>query len=202
MSDGSNEIEELKAALEALSAKNRELLGEVKAAKAKAKGAEIDPSEHEGLKTQLEELRIQLEKQTKDSAKTIEALNKSLNEKDSSLQNYLVDNGLAEAMVKVGVRPEMMPAVKAMLKTQTKITAADGNYQALIGEKPLADAIAEWASSDEGKHFVAAPANTGGGATGGNGIGGQTAPKGNLGGDKTQRVNAIKNRFPELNAQQ
>ncbi len=201
MSDDSNEVEELKAALEALSAKNRELLGEVKAAKAKAKGAEIDPSEHENLKTQLEELRIQLDKQTKDSTKTIEALNKSLNEKDSSLQNYLIDNGLAEAMIKVGVRPEMMSAVKAMLKTQTKITSADGNYQALIGDKPLADAIAEWASSDEGKHFVAAPANTGGGATGGNGNGGQPAPKGNLGGDKTQRVNAIKNRFPELNAQ-
>lgn len=202
MSDDSNEVEELKAALEALSAKNRELLGEVKAAKAKAKGAEIDPSEHENLKTQLEELRIQLDKQTKDSTKTIEALNKSLNEKDSSLQNYLVDNGLAEAMIKVGVRPEMMSAVKAMLKTQTKITDADGNYQALIGDKPLADALAEWASSDEGKHFVAAPANTGGGATGGNGNGGQPAPKGNLGGDKSQRVNAIKNRFPELNAQQ
>lgn len=201
MSDGMNEIEELKAALEALSAKNRELLGEVKAAKAKAKGAEIDPAEHEGLKTQLEEIRIQFEKQAKDSAKTIEALNKSLNEKDSSLQNYLIDNGLAEAMVKVGVRPEMMGAVKAMLKTQTKITSADGNYQALIGEKPLADAISEWASSDEGKHFVAAPVNTGGGATGGNGNGGVAAPKGNLGGDKTQRVNAIKNRFPELNAQ-
>lgn len=201
MSDDTNEIDELKAAIEVLSAKNRELLGEVKAAKAKAKGAEIDPAEHESLKTQLEELRIQFDKQTKESTKTIDALNKSLNEKDSSLQNYLIENGLSEAMVKVGVRPEMMSAVKAMLKTQTKITSVDGNYQALIGEKPLSEAIAEWAASDEGKHFVAAPANSGGGATGGNGNGGTPAPKGNLGGDKTQRVNALKNRFPELNAQ-
>ncbi|MDI6742652.1 MAG: hypothetical protein QMD11_07920, partial [Smithella sp.] len=34
-------------------------------------------------------------------------------------------------------------------------------------EKPLVDAVVEWSKSDEGKHFVAAPVNLGGGASGG-----------------------------------
>jgi hypothetical protein len=69
-----------------------------------------------------------------------------------------------------------------------------------MGDKPLVDAVAEWASSDEGKHFISAPANSGGGAAGGNGSQQNIAPKGNLGGDKTQRVNAIKQMFPNLPA--
>ena len=43
-------IEEVTAAAtEALSAKNRELLGELKALKARTKGADIDPAEHAAL---------------------------------------------------------------------------------------------------------------------------------------------------------
>ena len=195
-----SEIEELKAAIEALSAKNRELLAEAKAAKAKAKGVEIDPSDHAALQSEVEALRAQLDKSQKEAAKTIDSLNKSLTEKDGALQNYLIDNGLNDALLKAGVRPEMMGAVKAMLKSQTKLNAVDGQYSALMGDKPLIDAVAEWAAGDEGKHFVAAPANTGGGAAGGQtNNSGSVAPKGNLGGDRTQRANAIRNMFPELN---
>lgn len=199
MSDENNELEELKAAIEVLSAKNRELLGELRATKAKAKGAEIDPSEYAALQSEVEALRANLDKSQKEAAKTIDNLSKSLTEKDGALQSYLIDNGLNDALLKVGVRPEMMPAVKAMLKSQTQLAAENGQYSALMGDKPLFDAVAEWAAGDEGKHFVSAPANTGGGAPGGQSANAQSsAPKGNLGGDKTQRVNALKNRFPEL----
>jgi hypothetical protein len=114
------------------------------------------------------------------------------------LQSYLIDNGLNDAMLKAGIKTEFMAAAKAMLKSQTKLLAENGQYSALMGEKPLNEAIAEWAAGDEGKHFVSAPANSGGGATGGNGNSTFIAPKGNLGGDKGQRVNAIKNMFPDL----
>lgn len=197
MSDDVNDIEELKSAVEALSAKNRELLSELKQAKAKAKGGEIDPSEHAALQSAVEELTAKLDKQSKDASKTIEQLNKSLTEKDGALQNYLIDNGLSDALIKSGIRPEMMGAVKAMLKSQAALKQDNGQYQALLGDKPLFEAVSEWAASDEGKHFVSAPANSGGGASGGNGSG-QPMPKGNLGGDKGQRVNAIKALFPEL----
>lgn len=198
MSD--DRIAELEAAVEALTAKNRELLGEVKVAKAKAKGAEIDPAEHAALQSEVDALKADLSKVTKDSTKAIEQLQKSLTEKDGALQSYLIDNGLTDALVKAGVRSEFMGAAKAMLRNQAQVKAEEGNYSALMGDKPLVDAVAEWASSDEGKHFISAPANSGGGAAGGNGAQQPIAPKGNLGGDKTQRVNAIKQMFPNLPA--
>lgn len=191
-------IAELEEAIEALSAKNRELLGEVKIARAKAKGVEIDPNDFMALQTENETLKSQLDKVAKESTKTIETLTSTIAEKDGALQSYLIDNGLNDAMLKAGIKPEFMTAAKAMLKSQTKLMAENGQYSALMGEKPLNEAIAEWAASDEGKHFVSAPANSGGGATGGNGNGMAIAPKGNLGGDKTQRTNAIKQMFPDL----
>lgn len=193
----SDELDEMKASIEALQSKNRELLGELKVAKAKAKGAEIDPEQFAQLQNELEELRTQNDKLAKTSKSEIEKLSNALSEKDGALQQYLIDGGLTEALVKSGVRPELMKAAKAMLKSQAAIKADDGNYQALMGDAPLADAVAAWAASDEGKYFVSAPANSGGGATGGNN-GNTTAPKGNLAGDKTQRTNAIAARFPEL----
>ena len=191
-------IAELETAMEALSAKNSELLREVKIARAKAKGVEIDPNDFMALQTENETLKSQLDKTVKDSTKTIETLQSNLTEKDGALQSYLIDNGLNDAMLKAGIKTEFMTAAKAMLKSQTKLIADNGQYSALMGEKPLYEAITEWAASDEGKHFVSAPANSGGGATGGNSNGAAFAPKGNLGGDKGQRVNAIKNMFPDL----
>ena len=191
-------IAELEVELGALSAKNSELLREVKIARAKAKGVEIDPNDFMALQTENETLKSQLDKIAKDNTKTIEQLQASLNEKDGALQSYLIDNGLNDAMLKAGIKPEFMAAAKAMLKSQTKLMADNGQYSELMGEKPLNEAIAEWAAGDEGKHFVSAPANSGGGATGGTGNGIPIAPKGNLGGDKVQRTNAIKQMFPDL----
>lgn len=191
-------IAELEEAMEAMNAKNAELLREVKIARAKAKGVEIDPNDFMALQTENETLKSQLEKVAKEHTKAIETLQANLNEKDGALQSYLIDNGLNDAMLKAGIKPEFMAAAKAMLKSQTKLMADNGQYSALMGDKPLIEAIAEWAAGDEGKHFVSAPANSGGGATGGTGNGVPIAPKGNLGGDKTQRTNAIKQMFPDL----
>lgn len=191
-------IAELEEAMEAMNAKNAELLREVKIARAKAKGVEIDPNDFMALQTENETLKSQLDKVAKDNAKTIEQLQANLTEKDGALQSYLIDNGLNDAMLKSGIKPEFMAAAKAMLKSQTKLMSDNGQYSALMGDKPLTEAIAEWAAGDEGKHFVSAPANSGGGATGGTGNGVSATPKGNLGGDKTQRTNAIKQMFPDL----
>ena len=49
---------------------------------------------------------------------------------------------------------------------------ADGeNRKAMMGDKAVSDAIKEWAGSEAGKKFVAAPVNSGGGAPGGSGGG-------------------------------
>lgn len=165
--------EELQAEIDALTAKNREILSELRAAKAKAKGAEIDPEDHARLQGEVEELRGKLAQAEKTGKAEIEKLTKALSEKDGALQSYLIEGGLSEALAKAGVRPEFMDAAKALLKSQAVIKADGGQYQALIGDKPLTEAIKAWAV-DAGKHFIAAPANSGGGASGGGQAGGNT----------------------------
>ena len=161
------EITKLKDAQEALAAKNRELLTEVKTFKAKAKGAEIDPGEFEQLKSDLEEARNSLAKADKASKAELEKLQGSLKNKDQALKTYLLDGGLSDALAKVGVKPEYMDATKALLRQQAAIKEDGENYSAVMGDKPILDAVKEWASSDTGKHFVSAPANNGGGSQGG-----------------------------------
>jgi len=182
------------AATEALSAKNRELLGEVKALKAKAKGVEIDPAEHSALQAKVEELTEALTKANKTSKSELDKLSKALSEKDAALNQHILEAGLSDALVKASVAPHYLTAVKAMFKGQAALKAENGEYKALINDKPLAEAIAEWAQTDEGKHFVAAPANSGGGSTGG----GKPNTDGTLAGDKNQRTAAIAARWPEL----
>lgn len=165
-------IEEITAtATEALSAKNKELLGEVKALKAKAKGADIDPVEHAALQTQVEELTENLNKAEKTGKTEIDRLTKALNEKDGALNKHLIDAGLTDALVKAGVNPAMLDAVKALHQGKASINAKDGAYEALIDGKPLTEFVTTWAQSDQGKHFVSAPQNNGGGSQGGSGKG-------------------------------
>lgn len=154
------------AATEALAAKNKELLGEVKTLKAKAKGADIDPAEHAALQTQVEELTSALAKADKAGKTEIEKLTKALTEKDSALNKHLIDAGLTDALVKAGVQPAMLDAVKALHQSKASINAKDGAYEALIDGKPLAEFVTTWAQSDQGKHFVTAQQNNGGGSQG------------------------------------
>ena len=163
-------IEEITAsATEALSAKNKELLGEVKTLKAKAKGADIDPVEHAALQNQVEDLTDKLNKSEKTSKVETEKLTRSLAEKDGALNKYLIDAGLTDALAKAGVSPPMLDAVKALHQSKASINAKDGAYEALIDGKPLAEFVTSWAQSDQGKHFVTAQQNSGGGAQGGGG---------------------------------
>jgi hypothetical protein len=53
-----------------------------------------------------------------------------------------------------------------LLSTQAKVIADGDTRKAVIGDKELSQFVTEWSSSDEGKHFVQAPANGGGGADG------------------------------------
>lgn len=168
-----DKLDELLASIEAMQESQKGLKADLAKAKAKAKGAEIDPELHAELQTKVEELTNELSKATGNSKKEIEKLTAQLSEKDGALNTYLIEAGLSDALAKAGVKPEFMDASKALLKAQATIKADGGKYEALIGEKPLADAIKEWASSDTGKHFVAAHVNSGGGSQGGGNGGGQ-----------------------------
>ncbi len=159
-------IEELSAGVDALSAKNKELLAEKKVLQAKAKGADIDPAEHAALQTKVEELTDALGKVEKTGKSEVERLTKALTEKDGALRKHLIDEGLTAAAIKAGVAPPYLDAVKALHGSKVQLEVKDGQYVALLEGKPLAEGLTSWAQSDHGKHFVQAPANSGGGAQG------------------------------------
>ncbi len=192
-----DKLDELIASIEAMQESQKGLKADLAKAKAKAKGAEIDPEEHAALQTKVEELSNELSKATGNSKKEIDKLTAQLQEKDGALNTYLIEAGLTDALAKSGVKPEFMDASKALLKAQAVIKAENGQHQALIGEKPLADAIKEWAVSETGKHFVAAPANSGGGSQGGGGNGGNQN-KGKIDGTAAERAAYFATKFPEL----
>jgi hypothetical protein len=156
------------AAVANMAAKNKELLGELKKAK---KGQEIDPQTVADLEAQVEKLQGDLttaSKTAKEASKAHEAAVKKLESETGFTQKLLIDNGLLETLGKNGVtNPVHQKAAVAMLRSGVSIIADGESRIAKVGDKALADYVKEWASSEEGKHFVAAPANTGGGATGG-----------------------------------
>lgn len=160
-------------AVAGLQTKNAELLAKLKKA---TKDAQIDPSEHAALQSELDATQAKLA----DAAKALKAANaeaekvKKAYESESKLtHNLLVENGLTDALTKAGVtNPVHLRAAKAMLSGQVQLIAEGENRIAKVGEKPLADYVSEWAKGDEGKYFVAAQQNGGGGAPGGNGKGG------------------------------
>lgn len=170
--------EAIKAAIseatEALAAKNRELLTELKEAR---KGKTINPEDLEKLEGRIEELQGKLSESEKVAKKAVteaEAASKKLQDAEGFTHRLLVDNGLTEALSKAGVsNAAHMKAVKAMLSGQVQIVADGDQKTAKVGDKALSDFVTEWAKGDEGKFFVAAPNNSGGGASGGSGSGGK-----------------------------
>lgn len=184
-------------ATDGLSAKNRELLGEVKKLK---KGTEVDPAEVERLESEVEALKAErttLAKSVKDLTKQVETATNALNTESKFTQRLLVENGLSAELSKAGVtNPAHLKAAMALLKDNVQVVADGETRSAKAGDKALADFVREWATGDEGKHFVTAQANTGGGAPGGNG--GGAAAKGKVDGTEAERAAYFAEKFPNL----
>jgi len=150
-----------------LIAKNQELLGKVKKLQ---KDAAIDPAEYQALSEAKDTAEAKLAealKTVKQATSQAEKDRKALEAETGYVSKLLIDNGLTDALLKAGVKPEMSKAVKAMLAGQVSLKVEGDKRLAVVGDKALGDFVTEWAQSDEGKHFVAAPANQGGGANGG-----------------------------------
>lgn len=164
-------VEELKASNEAMASKNKELLAEVK--KERSKNKEIDMDAYYKTLDELESVKSEnakLQGEIKLKAKDLEKLTSSLSEKEGALQGLLIDQGLTQALTDAGVPPSLLKYVKADLKSQAKLQGENGQYTAMIGDKPLNDFIAEW-KDGEGKNVIIPPANSGGGSQGGGKVG-------------------------------
>lgn len=160
------ELEDLKKSNEVLLSDKKKILDEKKKLQAKTEG--VDVEKYFSMSDELETLRAEHAKVTKLSKLEIEKLSKTLQDKDSAIQRHLIEDGLSTHLAKVGVRPEFIEASKALLRQKTSLKEENGAYQALLGDKPLTDGIAEWVSG-EGKHFIQASGGSGGGASGSNG---------------------------------
>lgn len=149
--------------------KRDELLGEVKKLR---KNSEIDPEDYQRLKEENEELQGKVTEAQKAAKKAADDAQKAMKQAEaegSAVRQLLVENGLNEALTKAGVKPEYLKAAKAMFAKDVQVIADGENRVAKVGDKALTDFVSEWAQTDEGKHFVSAPANSGGGAQGGKG---------------------------------
>lgn len=156
----------IEEATQGLKAKNSELLGKLK--------------EAQKSKDELAEAKEQAELQALEKAGNIDELKKQLEEKfssqiaaekqkatdlDAKLKKLVIEDGLTSALVKANVQKDLIDAAKALFKTTKTIELTDDMTAKIDGDN-LSDAVVKWAQSDQGKAFVAAPVNTGGGAKG------------------------------------
>lgn len=161
-------------AVSGLKAKNDELIASNKALKAdlrktqEVKPEDLTAAEERADKAEAEAKRLAGEL-TK-AQKIAETAAKSLETEASFTKRLLVENGLREQLAANGVTHAVhQKAAMALLAGQVDVVAEGDTRIAKFGDKALADAVKEWASGDEGKHFVSAPDNSGGGARGGRG---------------------------------
>lgn len=166
-------INEMQTSIEKLEGKNKELVREKQAIKAKVDG--IDQDQYAKDLEQLNVLQGQvkdLEKVNKELSTNNESLANLAESKGQSLEKYLVESNLTDALVAAKVKPELMKAASAMFRSQTQIIEGEDGYSVNLGDKDIKTAITEWGASDEGKAFVSAPENQGGGSKQSNDVSG------------------------------
>lgn len=194
-----DKLDEMLEQMQAITDSNKGLKSDIVKLKAKAKGADIDPEEHAALQSQVAELTEKLGKTEKTYKTEFEKLNGQLAEKSGALDKFVLDGSLTNELIKAKVKPEFMDASKALLKGSAKLEFKDGSPIVLIDGKPLNEAIKGWTESEQGKHFISAPANSGGGSEGGQG-GANGKTVGKIDGTPQEREAYFANKF-KLNEQ-
>lgn len=169
--------EEFEARIEAIDAKKQEALDEAKRAKAELRKAkEISPEDVEKLHAEIEELTGKLstaEKAAKEADKAREKAVKDLEAETAFTERLLIQDGTKSALIAAGVKDEtFLDALTAKFANGAKVVREGNDRKAMLGDKPLPEAISEYAASEHGKKFVAAANNSGGGAPGGGKDGG------------------------------
>lgn len=166
----------VESAVSSLDAKNKELLDDLKKVKADLRSkSEINPADLEKLESENDKLKADLstaQKATKDATTASEKATKALVDEQGVTHKLIAENGLIAELTKAGVTdPDYLEMAKMAHIGKIKIVVEGDERKAMYGDKPVADAIKEWAATDAGKKVVAAPVNSGGGGQGNNGGG-------------------------------
>lgn len=211
-------------AVTGLKSKNGELIGKLKEAGANLQRFDgIDPdavrnilskfaSEEEAgliakgdieavMKKRTERMASDHEKQLKSSADTIA----QLNAKAAKLAAGKVSAALTQAALKLGALPDAMRSIVLQgaddgwtINEAGDVVAMRDGEVVLSKDGKTALTTDEWVEGLRDSSPFMWPKAQGTGAMGSTG-GNRQAPKGNLGGNKSDRVAAIASRFPELN---
>jgi hypothetical protein len=200
--DGKAVLESLlEPTVKGLKSKNEELLEKLK----KEKDSKTDiESRLEGLEEKKREAEEKAAEKSGDFNKLKEQLETRHNKEVEKLQGekkeligkldtHVLGNGLTEALVKAKIRPEMMGAAKALIRqtTQGEVGDNDGTPFAKFDGKAVDEFVTGWSQSDEGKHFVSADQNSGGGSNGANGKGKAGTDKKSMTRDEFQGLSAV-----------
>lgn len=146
-----------------LKSKNADLVRRLKVAEDRAKTAELEAEN--ALDTASTAAGDELSKLQRAYTKLEKQVAELTGERDtfaSELRTTRVDNEVAKAIASSNVRPELVPAVEALLLRQA--TYEDG--VATINGKSIADAAKSFFTSKDGSHYVRAPESSGSGSTG------------------------------------
>ncbi len=184
---------EHEASVEGLKAKNRDLL--TKLNRARTAGGDNSAEEVTRLEAELEKAQGELRTATsalrtaERDLKTVtgerDTANATLETETSFSRTMVVENDLTAALSEVNVAPQFLDGAKAMLAGGITVKEVDGKRKAFAGDKPLSEHVKEWAASDKGKAYVAAPANGGGNA------GADNTPAGQAGAKKISEMNML-----------
>jgi alanyl-tRNA synthetase len=191
-----------------MDSKISELLGEKKKAAEKAREAEEaarkEAEEAARKSNNVEALeKSWAEKLEREKQELIDKYEPDLQLKDQLLQNATVNATATQIISEIGIPGSakvLMPHIAKRLKMEvrdgkavTVVTDVDGNPSALT-----VDDLKKEVSQDEAfKPLIVGTKATGGGANGSEG-GSGTPGSGNMGGSKSDRVDAIKSKFPDL----
>jgi hypothetical protein len=164
-------VEKMQKSLDALEAKNSELLDEAKKAKAELrKVKEISPEDVAAIEAERDKALVDLaaaNKAAKEATAAAEKATKALEAEQGAARSYALDAEINKAIAEGNVVPALVPAFSAMVRGQAKADLVDGKYAVTIADKPAAEYISTYLNGEEGKAFKAAPMNSGGGGSGG-----------------------------------
>lgn len=167
-------VGKVQESVDRLEAKNEEVIGENRKLKQQVRAAgEITPETLQAAEDRAEKAEAkatELDKSVKTLTGERDKAVKALEAETGFTAKLLVQDGLKSALLANGVKDEdFIDTLSAKFATGAQVVTEGDARVAKIGDKTLSDYVKEWAATDVGKKFVAAPNNSGGGAGGGKG---------------------------------
>ena len=162
---GALDVDGLKAKIEELIGDNKKLKTDLRA-KSEVKPEDVHAAEERADKA--EAALAEAVKAAKEATKLAEKAVKDLETEQGFTQKLLISDGIKSALIANGVKDETYIDDLTNSFASRASVKVDGDARvAMIGDKLLDDHFKEWAGTEAGKKYIAAPDNSGGGGRGG-----------------------------------